>query len=304
MSEPYLTIFDDSDLDAAQHSFFRYVLDVLGSWTRAHQLQLCCDREDMHNPQSSFSVHDPDLTGKLTAALHKIDCVLTNSINPAVRAAHDFVLNIGVGIYSRPPMPQYFSVDPLGLYQDSLAYQAPWFEFRRPDKIKSGALKQKVADLVAVPDQYQGIALFPWHSDTKVLRSFLSQEQFTYFQQFDHDNHNVYWTQKPPTQVWSQPVESSVPDPRLPSHRYIPVDTAMLVPGCEKIHVFHSTLGFQAALWGKPIESPGLFGHWHGDQTDTIEALLDLTWFSNRDEFFSVLNNLSKWRTMNRCAVS
>jgi len=221
------------------------------------------------------------------------DLVITNSPNPIVREIFDYVLNLTIGIYSRPPFKLQLQLDPWGIFDKSLTFNAP--KHIKPDHDTAFEFRKENKDNLI--DNYQGISLFPFNSHYWPSKVYLYKTFIEYYYEFLESNTNVYWTKKPTFN--SMGITESFEYEyfnNLPRDRLINMDSSLLVPNCKKIWAYHSTLGFQAALWGAEIQSPSLFKDWKGDQVGTAGALLDLVWYTDKLTFFDRVEKLKDYK--------
>lgn len=223
-------------------------------------------------------------------AVASIDVVITNSPNPLVRMIFPCVMNLGVGLYSRGNgFPVSYSLDPWGLYQRSLIFNAPMLGLQDHDQ----AMRYR-----------HGIQNQPWVIHDRPVFAFNSEywpwqiqdlalDQVQYFWDFYSRYPDLVWTSKPGYHNGVHRHDFDYDYLRdLPSEQRTWSDTSLLIRHARCVWASHSTLGLQAALWGVPIESPSLFRSWTGDQVGTIGALLGLTWFHDLGEFMDRLERL------------
>jgi len=221
------------------------------------------------------------------------DLVITNSPNQIVREVFDYVLNLTIGIYSRPPFKLQLQLDPWGIFGKSLTFNAPKYVEPNHDI----AFQFRNENQHHIVDQYREISLFPFNSHYWPSKVFLYKSFIEYYEEFFENNSNVYWTKKPTfnvmgiTQSFEYDYFSGLPQDRL-----INMDSSLMLPNCKKIWAYHSTLGFQAALWGVDIDSPSLFKGWTGDQVGTAGALLDLVWYTDKQSFFDRVEKLKDYK--------
>lgn len=299
---------DLTNLTEAEENYFYYILSFLKSKSNGkfiygerfdcvNYLTKCLDK---NFDTSSLNKYFNEIIPKL----QDFDCIITNSPNPLLRKNHPLVLNLFVGIYNRPPFPQYFTIDPLGYYERSLIYNAtdyniPIINSNLPLSTKLISTVEKL--LHKEKDNLFDVNLFPFQTETEAYkRQNLSKSQIEYFWSFFKNNKNVFYTKKPDDYVFNKKVVNEEGPKNLQTSCFLNYNSSYIIPKCTKIFTFHSTLGFQAALHNKTIESPSFFNKWKGDQRDTIEMLLNLVWFSTVDEFFERLYNIKTYFFNNR----
>jgi len=221
------------------------------------------------------------------------DLVITNSPNPIVREIFDYVLNLTIGIYSRPPFKLHLQLDPWGIFDKSLTLNAPKYIEPNHDT----AFKFRKENQEHLIDSYRGISLFPFNSHYWPSKVYLYKDFTEYYQEFFKKYDNVFYTKKPTFNSMgvTESFEYTYFD-ELSQNRLIEMDSSLLVPNCKNIWVSHSTLGFQAALWGVNIDSPTLFKDWKGDQVGTAGALLDLVWYTGKQSFFDRVEKLKDYK--------
>jgi hypothetical protein len=220
------------------------------------------------------------------------DLIITNSPNPIVREVFEYVLNLSIGIYSRPPFPIYYQLDPWGLLWKSFTYNAPRFNLCNYEN--SEKLKQKINFI----ETKEKINLFPFNSEYWFLKvQKLKKSQVEYFYEFDKNFETVFWTQKPSFNFLNDKHEFNYDYLQiLPKNKKIEQNSSFIIPSCNKIWATHSTLGFQAALWNVEIVSPSCFYYWKGNQSGTIGALLDLVWFNDKYSFYDRIEKLKIYK--------
>ena len=246
----------------------------------------CVDPEYQHAFRKELESYD------------SVDIVITNSPNTIVREIFPRVLNLTVGLYSRTGgFPVSYGLDPWGLYSESLLYRAPGLGLQDHDRALE--YRTRMADIAWIP---HGKFLFAFNSEYWPWQiQKLPCTQVQYFNQYLEQHGDVIWTSKPGFENGSRQhhFDYDYLD-RLPQHLRRREDSSLLVPGARGIWASHSTLGFQAALWGVPISSPSLFRDWTGDQVGTVGALLDLVWFHDSREFRDRLERLTAWPARSR----
>jgi hypothetical protein len=294
-------IFDTTDLSEADKNFNFILLNFIKNNTNSKLSVVHLDVDNYFYKCYNNILnkkHNENFL-KQVSHLDQYDCIITNSPNKILRKYHKFVLNTSVGIYNRSPFPQYFTLDPFGYYKDSFIYNAYKFSFKYNfnNFTLSTILKNKILTIIEEKNlKFKNkINLFPFHSESLFFKAQnLKENQFEYFKKFYKNNKNVFYTQKPLSTIFNQDVFHTELPYNLPKERFLNINSSYLIPFCKKIHVFHSTLGFQAGLWNVEIESPSLFKNWKNNQSNTIEMLLNLVWFTNKKELIERIHKLNE----------
>jgi hypothetical protein len=290
-----LLLLDPGDKSKETQSFYIQLFSIISNWitTKYYYSDLKYKGnyyEDVFN--NTINENYQDSFKKELESYGNFDLVITNSPNPIVREVFDYVLNLSIGIYSRPPFPIYYQLDPWGILWKSFTYNAP--RFNLSNHKNSEILKHKI-NFIQSKEQ---INLFPFNSEYWFLKiQGLKKTQAEYFQEFDKTNDSVYWTSKPSFSVFNDTHEFNYDYLQLlPKNKKIEKNSSLLIPNCKKIWATHSTLGFQAALWNVEIESPSCFYYWKGNQSGTIGALLDIVWFNDKYSFYDRIEKLKQYK--------
>jgi hypothetical protein len=290
-----LLLLDPGDRSKETQSFYIQLFSIISNWitTKYYYSDLKYEGnyyEDVFN--NTINENYQDSFKKELESYGNFDLVITNSPNPIVREVFDYVLNLSIGIYSRPPFPIYYQLDPWGILWKSFTYNAP--RFNLSNHKNSEILKHKI-NFIQSKEQ---INLFPFNSEYWFLKiQGLKKTQAEYFQEFDKTNDSVYWTSKPSFSVFNDTHEFNYDYLQLlPKNKKIEKNSSLLIPNCKKIWATHSTLGFQAALWNVEIESPSCFYYWKGNQSGTIGALLDIVWFNDKYSFYDRIEKLKQYK--------
>jgi hypothetical protein len=290
-----LLLLDPGDRSKETQSFYIQLFSIISNWitTKYFYSDLKYEGnyyEDVFN--NTINENYQDSFKKELESYGNFDLVITNSPNPIVREVFDYVLNLSIGIYSRPPFPIYYQLDPWGILWKSFTYNAP--RFNLSNHKNSERLKKKINFI----EQKNKINLFPFNSEYWFLKiQGLKKTQAEYFQEFDKTNDSVYWTSKPSFSVFNDTHEFNYDYLQLlPKNKKIEKNSSLLIPNCKKIWATHSTLGFQAALWNVEIESPSCFYYWKGNQSGTIGALLDIVWFNDKYSFYDRIEKLKQYK--------
>lgn len=232
----------------------------------------CFNQSIYHKFQAKFK--------NLLSFHESYDLVITNSPNDLIREIFPFVLNLSIGIYSRPPFSYYFQLDPWGMFWKSYTYNSPRFGLENFD------LAEKFKNKLNLEKIHDNIFLFPFNSEYWPLQiQKLPKSQIEYYQEIKNKFGNVHWTKKPNFSLHGTDHSFDYEYLKtLPYNLQLHEDSSLLIPSCKKIWTTHSTLGFQAALFGVEIISPSCFYYWKGNQVGTIGHLLETVWFDKIKE--------------------
>lgn len=216
------------------------------------------------------------------------ELIITNSGNYIIREIFDFVINVTIGIYSRPPFNYSIQLDPWGMFWKSYTYNAPRLNIK-----KNYDLAFEFRKNLNLENQIKEFSLFAFNSEYWPLKiQNLPKTQVEYFYNFYKENSNVIWTKKP--NVISFGINHNFDYEyfkNMPKENLVSMDSSLLIPKCKKIWVTHSSLGFQGALFGVEIESPSCFYYWKNEQIGTIGHLLETVWLS---DFSKIENRIDK----------
>ena len=291
-----LLLLDPGDRSVETKNFYLTVFNTISNYTRVKYFYSdleylgdyyidCYNNEVDEQYQRQFAEE--------LSNYQDYDLVITNSPNQIVREVFDYVLNLTIGIYSRPPFKLQLQLDPWGIFGKSLTFNAPKYVEPNHDI----AFQFRNENQHHMVDQYKGISLFPFNSHYWPSKVFLYKSYFEYYKEFEQKYSNTCYTKKPSFNVdgLGHTFDYDYFD-LLPEDKCIDIDSSLIVPNCDNIWVSHSTLGFQAALWGVNIDSPSLFKDWTGDQVGTAGGLLDLVWFTDKHSFHDRVEKLKDYK--------
>ena len=290
-----LLLLDPGDKSKETQNFYIQTFSIISNWITTKYFYSDLEYKGNYYEDVFNNTVNKDYQNSFKKELESygnFDLVITNSPNSIVREVFDYVLNLSIGIYSRPPFPIYYQLDPWGILWKSFTYNAP--RFNLSNHKNSEKLKEKINFV----EQKNKINLFPFNSEYWFLKiQGLKKTQAEYFQEFDKTNNGVYWTSKPSFNAVGSNHEFNYDYLQLlPKNKKIEKNSSLLIPNCKKIWATHSTLGFQAALWNVEIESPSCFYYWKGNQSGTVGALLDIVWFNDKYSFYDRIEKLKQYK--------